>query len=88
MKRRHSDSVHGAPTLAHDLVDFPVLLPTNELLVLVGELDLNADLILGSLDKRDLLNYHHSGLNGIVGTIDGESQFVESDISTGVGANV
>lgn len=74
--------------MAHDLIDFPVLLPTDKFFVFVGELDLNADLILGSLYKRDLLDYYHCGLDGIVGTIDGESQFVESDISTGVGADV
>lgn len=76
------------PTLAHDLVDLPVLLSTNKLFVFVGKLYLDPDLILGSLDERDLLNDHHCSFDGVVGTIDGERQLIETDIGAGIGADI
>ena len=41
----------GSPTLPHDLINLPVLLPTHKLLVLVGELNFDTNLILRFLDK-------------------------------------
>ena len=38
----------------HDLVDFAVLLSTDKLAVLVGELDLEADLVVEGLLRRIL----------------------------------
>ena len=56
--------------MSHDLVDLPVLLPTHKLLVLVGQLDLDAHLILGTADKWDLMNYDHGVFDSVVRTID------------------
>lgn len=75
-------------TLTHDLVNFAVLLSTDKLLVLIGQLDLDSHLIGHALDKGDLVDDHHRCLNGVVGTIDGKCQLVETDIGSRIGANV
>lgn len=67
-------------TLSHDFVDLAVLLTTDKLLVLIGELDLDTHLVLASRDEWNLVNNSHGSLHGIVGPIERESQIVEADL--------
>lgn len=56
----------SGPTLAHYLVDLPVLLPTHKLLMLIGKFDLDTDLVLSSLDEWNEVNDHHCSLDSVV----------------------
>ena len=75
-------------TLTHDLVDFPILLTTDKLLVLVRQLNLDTYLILSTLDEWYLVDDHHGGFDSIVGAIDGKCQLFEAYFRTGVGTNI
>ena len=75
-------------TLAHDLIDLAVLLATDKLFVLVGELDLDPHLILTAHDEGNLVDYGHGGLDGVVGSVDGESQVIETHFRLRVSTDV
>jgi hypothetical protein len=75
-------------TLAHDLVDLPILLPTDKLLVLVGKLNLDANLVIISIDKRYLVDHHHRCFDGIIRAVDSKSEFVKTDICARVYADI
>lgn len=75
-------------TLSHDLVDFAVLLAANKFLMLVGQLDLDTHLIGRTLDEWNLINDHHSCLDSIIGTVDGERKFLKANIGTRVCTDV
>lgn len=74
--------------MTHDLVDLAVLLAADKLLVLVRQLNLYTHLVLATLNEGNLVDNHHSSLDGVVGTIDGKVQIVEAYFSTGVRADV
>ena len=59
-------------TLAHDLVDFAILLTTDEFLMLISQLDLHSHLVWCSFDKRNLIDHHHGGFDGIIGSVNSE----------------
>lgn len=75
-------------TLSHDLVDFAVLLAAHEFFMLVGKLNLDADLVLSTLHKGDLVYDHHCGFDSIVGAVDGKCQLLETNFGTRVGTDV
>lgn len=66
-----------ALTLAHDFINLAILLSTDELLVFVGELDLDPDLILCMLDPLDLRNDPERRFDGIIRSGNAESHLVE-----------
>ena len=70
------------PTLAHNLVYLAVLLATDKLLVLIGEFDLDSDLVLGTLDKWYLMDDHHGGFDRVVRSIDGECKLIEANFGS------
>ena len=74
--------------MSHDLVDLPILLAADKLLVLIGEFDFDTHLILTSPDKWDLMNNNHSRLYRIVGAIDSERQIIKADFCSRVGADI
>ena len=75
-------------TLAHDLVDFAVLLSTDKFLMLVCKLNLDTYLVLSPLDERYLVDDHHGSFDSIVGTVYRESELVEANLSRRIEANV
>ena len=75
-------------TLSHDLVDFAVFLAAHEFFMFVGKLNFDADLVLSTLHKGDLMYDHHCGFDGIVGSINGKCQLLEPDFCTRVGTDV
>ena len=75
-------------TLPHDLVNLAVLLATDELLVLVGQLNFDPDRILGLRHKSDLGENHQSRLYRVIRTSDREGESLERDIGIRVGTNV
>lgn len=85
---RIAKPIGSAPTLAHDLVYLAVLLSTHKLLVLVGKLDLDTDLVLGALDKGYLVDDHHGGFDSVVRSVNGESQLIEANLGSGIRANI
>ena len=75
-------------TLAHDLVDFAVLLATDKLFVFVGQFNFDAHLILASRDEWNLIDNSHGSLDSVIGSIDRECQVVEADLCLGIGTDV
>ena len=82
------ERLEGYHTLPHDLVDLAILLSTDKFLVLIGKLNLDTYLVLSPLDERYLVNDHHGSFNSVVGTVDGESELVEANLSCRIEANV
>ena len=75
-------------TLPHDLIDLAVLLATDKFLVFICKLNLDAYLVLRPLDKGYLVNDHHGSFDSVVGTVDGESELIEANLSRGIETNV
>ena len=75
-------------TLSHDLVDFAVFLAAHKFFMFVGKLDFDADLVLSTLHKGDLVYDHHGGFDSIVGSVDGKCQLLEPDFCTRVGTDI
>lgn len=76
------------PTLSHDFVDLAILLAANELLVLIGKLDLDTNLVLRVRHKLDLRQHGQSSLDGVIRASDVEAKPVEGDISTRIGTDI
>ena len=68
--------------MSHDLVDLAVLLAAHKLLVLVGKLNLDPNLILGLGDKGGLREIIQSPLDRVIGAGDVESHLVKDQISS------
>ncbi len=83
VSKRHGGSFCVANrTLTHDFVDFAILLATNELFVLVGQLDLDSDLIGSSLDKGDLVDDHHRRLDSVIRAVNGKGELLKAYVGT------
>lgn len=74
--------------LSHYLVDFAILFATDEFLVLVGKLNLDADLVLRLRNELHLRNDLKSCLDSVIRASDGETQFIEGKVGIGVGADI
>lgn len=74
--------------LAHYFVNLAVLLAANELLMLVGKLDLGPKCRLRASYEWERVDDGHGSLDGIVAAIDVEIGLFEGDLSTGVDANI
>lgn len=77
-----------AQTLAHNLVDLAVFLSTDKLLVLIGELDLDSNLVLGLSHKVQFGNYPKGRLDCVVGAGNGEGHLVIRNIRIRIGTDV
>jgi len=73
--------------LAHDLVDLAILLATNELLMLVGQLNPDTDLARREGNGFNLREDHKSIFNIFVRASNGESGLVKGHIGVRVGAD-
>ena len=82
------DQFNEYHTLSHDLVDLAIFLTTDELLMLICKLNFDTDLVLGSFDEWYLMDDHHCGFDSIVGTIDGENEFIKANLSCRIKADV
>lgn len=67
--------------LPHDFVDFSILLSTDKLLVLIGELDLDSNLVLRVHHKFDLRDHHQSSFDSLVRACNVKCQLVKANIS-------
>lgn len=80
--------MHSRRTLTHNLVDLSILLPTNEFLVLVGELNLDTDLVLSLSDKLELRDHGKCALDGIVRASGGKTHPVVRQVCLCVGTDI
>lgn len=74
--------------LAHNLVDLSVLLAADEFLVLIGKLDLDANLVLRLHEKLNLGHDHQGRLHRVVRSSDGEVHLIERQIGIRVRTNI
>ena len=74
--------------VAHDLVDLAVLLSAHKFLVLIGEFDLNTNLVLSCGEELDLRQDLESLLDGLIRPSKRKGDLIKGNIGIGVGANV
>lgn len=74
--------------LAHNLVDFAIFFAADELLVLIGQLDLDPNLILGLDQEFHIRDHSKSRLDGIIGASHSKVQLIKRQIGIRVGTNI
>lgn len=69
-------------TLAHDFVDFTILLSTHKLFVFVRQLNFDLEMRLSFLHEREGVDDVKCCLHRVIGTIDVESEILKIDLCT------